>query len=142
MPRTAIIDCERHVKIDSLDALLPYVLDDAWRHNWTTGEFDVPPPDAHPGVQIEAGSGERETARQVADALGEDVEIALLSSPQALQTTSGMANAGYAFGTILAVQLAVRLRPRRLLLLYSVTLVIASVLTAPIDLGMVKVARA
>jgi MFS family permease len=58
--------------------------------------------------------------------IGKDVGL----SPQALETTSGMANAGYAFGTILAVQLAVRLRPRRLLLLYSVTLVVASVLTA------------
>ena len=51
-------------------------------------------------------------------------------SPQALQTTSGMANAGYAFGTLLAVQLAVRMRPRRLLLLYAVGLVLASTLTA------------
>jgi MFS family permease len=51
-------------------------------------------------------------------------------SAQALQTTSGMANAGYAFGTLLAVQLAVRLPPRRLLLLYAVGLVLASVMTA------------
>jgi MFS family permease len=51
-------------------------------------------------------------------------------SPQALQTTSGMANAGYAFGTLLAVQLAVRMRPRRLLLLYAVLLVLSSVMTA------------
>lgn len=51
-------------------------------------------------------------------------------SPQALQTTSGMANAGYAFGTLLAVQLAVRLRPRRLLLVYAVLLVLGSVMTA------------
>jgi MFS family permease len=51
-------------------------------------------------------------------------------SPQALQTTDGMANAGYAFGTLLAVQLAVRLRPRRLLLVYAVFLVAASIVTA------------
>jgi MFS family permease len=51
-------------------------------------------------------------------------------SPQALQTTNGMANAGYAFGTLLAVQLAVRLPPRRLLLVYAVLLVAASVVTA------------
>ncbi len=58
--------------------------------------------------------------------IGKDVGL----SPQALQTTSGFANAGYAFGTMLAVQLAVRLRPRRLLLLYAVVLVLASVATA------------
>jgi MFS family permease len=51
-------------------------------------------------------------------------------SPQALQTTSGMANAGYAFGTLLAVQLAVRMRPRRMLLVYAVLLVLGSVMTA------------
>lgn len=51
-------------------------------------------------------------------------------SAQALQTTSGMANAGYAFGTLLAVQLAVRMRPRRMLLIYATTLVLGSVMTA------------
>jgi MFS family permease len=51
-------------------------------------------------------------------------------SAQALQNTTGMANAGYAFGTLLAVQLAVRLPPRRLLLLYAVLLVVGSVMTA------------
>jgi hypothetical protein len=34
-------------------------------------------------------------------------------SPQALQLTNGMANAGYAFGTVVAVQFAVHLRGRR-----------------------------
>jgi MFS family permease len=51
-------------------------------------------------------------------------------SPQALQTTTGMANAGYAFGTVLSVQLAVRLAQRRLLLTYAVLLVIGSVMAA------------
>ncbi|HTW12149.1 MAG TPA: MFS transporter [Solirubrobacteraceae bacterium] len=51
-------------------------------------------------------------------------------TPQALENTTGMANAGYAFGTVLAVQLAVRLRPRRLLLAYAVLLVCGSVMTA------------
>lgn len=51
-------------------------------------------------------------------------------SAQSLQTTTGMANAGYAFGTLLAVQFAVRMRPRRMLLLYAVFLVLASVTTA------------
>jgi MFS family permease len=51
-------------------------------------------------------------------------------SPQALENTSGMANAGYAFGTVLAVQLAQRFPPRRLLLLYSVLLVLGSIMAA------------
>lgn len=41
-------------------------------------------------------------------------------SDRALSLTSGMANAAYAFGTVLAVQLAVHLRGRRLLFLYAV----------------------
>ncbi|MBO0768311.1 MAG: hypothetical protein J2O48_06460 [Solirubrobacterales bacterium] len=51
-------------------------------------------------------------------------------SSQTLANTSGLANAGYAFGTVLAVQLAVRTRPRRLLALYAAGLVIGSVMTA------------
>ncbi|HEX3802026.1 MAG TPA: MFS transporter [Solirubrobacteraceae bacterium] len=51
-------------------------------------------------------------------------------SAQALQNATGMANAGYAFGTLLAVQLAVRMRPRRLLLSYAALLVVGSVMTA------------
>ncbi|HEX4011865.1 MAG TPA: MFS transporter [Solirubrobacteraceae bacterium] len=49
-------------------------------------------------------------------------------SPQALQLTDGMANAGYAFGTVMAIQLAVHLRGRRLLVLYATLFVIGSVL--------------
>ncbi len=51
-------------------------------------------------------------------------------SPQALQTTDGMANAAYAFGTVMAVQLAVHLRGRRMLVLYATLFVIGSVLAA------------
>lgn len=51
-------------------------------------------------------------------------------SPQALQLTNGMANAGYAFGTVLAVQFAVHLRGRRMLILYATLFVIGSVLVA------------
>src|SRR5690242_15180536 len=51
-------------------------------------------------------------------------------SDQALSLTSGMANAAYAFGTVLAVQLAVHLRGRRLLLMYAVIALIGSVLAA------------
>jgi len=51
-------------------------------------------------------------------------------SPQALNVTSGMANAGYAVGTVLAVQFAQLLPQRRMLLVYGTLLVIGSVLTA------------
>jgi MFS family permease len=51
-------------------------------------------------------------------------------SKQALQITTGMANAAYAFGTVMAVQLAVHLRARRMLLIYATLFVIGSVLAA------------
>ena len=51
-------------------------------------------------------------------------------SAQAMSLTLGLANAGYAVGTVLAVQLALRLPQRRMLLVYGVLLVIGSVLTA------------
>ncbi|MCU1491145.1 MAG: Drug resistance transporter EmrB/QacA subfamily [Acidimicrobiaceae bacterium] len=51
-------------------------------------------------------------------------------SPHALDLTIALADAGYAFGTMLAVQLAVHLPPRRLLLVYVTLFVIASALSA------------
>ncbi|HWE34772.1 MAG TPA: MFS transporter [Solirubrobacteraceae bacterium] len=51
-------------------------------------------------------------------------------SQQSLQLTNGMANAAYAFGTVLAVQFAVHLPARRMLLVYATLSVISSVLTA------------
>lgn len=51
-------------------------------------------------------------------------------SKQTLQLTTGMANAAYAFGTVLAVQFAVHLRGRRMLVLYASLSVLASVMTA------------
>jgi nucleotide-binding universal stress UspA family protein/MFS family permease len=51
-------------------------------------------------------------------------------SPQAIALTGGLANAGYAVGTVLAVQLAQLLPQRRLLLVYASALVIGSVLAA------------
>jgi MFS family permease len=51
-------------------------------------------------------------------------------SPQAFELTSGMANAAYAFGTVAAVQLAVHLPIRRLLVAYASLLVVGSVLAA------------
>jgi MFS family permease len=51
-------------------------------------------------------------------------------SPQAMSLASGMANAGYAVGTVLAVLLAQRLPQRRMLLIYGGLLVVGSVLAA------------
>ena len=51
-------------------------------------------------------------------------------SPQATGLASGMANAAYAAGTVLAVQFAQHLPQRRMMLIYAVLLVIGSVLAA------------
>lgn len=51
-------------------------------------------------------------------------------SAQTFSLTEGMANAGYAVGTVLAVQFAQHLPQRRMLLVYGVALVVGSVLTA------------
>lgn len=51
-------------------------------------------------------------------------------SKQGLALTNGMANAGYAFGTVAAVQFAVHLRGRRMLILYASLFVLGSVLAA------------
>jgi MFS family permease len=51
-------------------------------------------------------------------------------SPQATSLTSGMANAAYAAGTVLAVQFAQHLHQRRMMLIYAALLVIGSVLAA------------
>src|SRR5215475_4569339 len=54
----------------------------------------------------------------------------LHASPQTLSLGAGLANAGYAVGTVLAVQLAQLLPQRRLLIAYAAALVIGSVLAA------------
>jgi nucleotide-binding universal stress UspA family protein/MFS family permease len=51
-------------------------------------------------------------------------------SPQVISLGSGMANAGYAAGTVLAVQFAQHLPQRRMLLVYAALLLIGSVLAA------------
>ncbi len=51
-------------------------------------------------------------------------------SPQTIGLTDGLANAGYAVGTVLAVQLAQLFPQRRLLVMYASVLVIGSVLAA------------
>lgn len=54
----------------------------------------------------------------------------LVMSERSLQLTTGMANAAYAVGAVIAVQVASRLRPRRMLLAYATLFVVASVLVA------------
>src|SRR5581483_4652271 len=54
----------------------------------------------------------------------------LHASLQTMSLGSGLGNAGYAVGTVLAVALAQHLPQRRLLVLYAVILVIGSILTA------------
>jgi MFS family permease len=51
-------------------------------------------------------------------------------SQQSFQLTTGMANAAYAFGTVAAVQLAVHVPGRRMLVLYATLLVAGSILAA------------
>ena len=51
-------------------------------------------------------------------------------SKSALDVTAGLSDAGYAFGTVLAVQFAVHLPRRRMLLGYVITFVVAAVLAA------------
>ncbi len=52
------------------------------------------------------------------------------AGPQALALSSGLANAAYAVGTVLAVQLAQHLPQRRVLIVYVTLLVIACIVTA------------
>ncbi len=59
-------------------------------------------------------------------ALGKSLHL----SPQALQLASGMANAAYAFGTVLSVQFAQHFPQRRLLVGYAALFVFGSVMAA------------
>src|ERR1700750_1153557 len=54
----------------------------------------------------------------------------LHTSLQTMSTGAGLANAGYAIGTVLAVALAQHLPQRRLLVGYAAVLVLGSILTA------------
>lgn len=51
-------------------------------------------------------------------------------SLQTMSLTEGLANAGYAMGTVFAVQFALRFPQRRMLLIYGVLLLVGSVLAA------------
>jgi MFS family permease len=54
----------------------------------------------------------------------------LHTSAQTMSLGAGLANAGYAVGTVLAVQFAQHLPQRRMMVLYAAVLVIGSILTA------------
>jgi len=58
------------------------------------------------------------------------ISAQLHMSPQTISLASGMANAAYALGTVLAVQFALLLPQRRMLLVYGSLLVIGSALAA------------
>jgi MFS family permease len=58
--------------------------------------------------------------------IGRDLHL----SPQAMSLGSGMANAAYAVGTVMAVQFAQLLHQRRMMVLYVALLVIGSILAA------------
>ncbi|MCV7287876.1 MFS transporter [Mycolicibacterium wolinskyi] len=60
-------------------------------------------------------------------------------SEQAMSLSSGLGNAAYAVGTVLAVQFAQHLPQRRMLLLYAVVLVIGSVIAASAQNGVMFV---
>ena len=64
----------------------------------------------------------------------------LHTSLQTMSLASGMANAGYAVGTVLAVLLAQHLPQRRMLVLYAAVLVLGSVLAAAAPDGGVFIA--
>jgi MFS family permease len=54
----------------------------------------------------------------------------LVLSARAMGLTAGMANAAYAFGAVLAVQIGSRVRPRRMLVVYALLFVVGSALAA------------
>ena len=58
------------------------------------------------------------------------IEHSLHMSVQTMSLGSGMANAAYAVGTVLAVQFAALLPQRRMMVLYAAVLVIGSIMTA------------
>src|ERR1700712_5849954 len=58
------------------------------------------------------------------------ISESLHMSAQELSLSSGLGNAAYAVGTVLAVQFAQHLPQRRMLLSYAVTLVVGSLLAA------------
>jgi MFS family permease len=62
--------------------------------------------------------------------LGELIGKSVHLTEAELEMTSGMANAAYCFGTVLSIQLVTRLRPRRLLVLFVVLFILASVAAA------------
>jgi predicted TIM-barrel fold metal-dependent hydrolase len=85
-----VIDCERHVLVESLSDLAEY-LDRSWRQRMLSGEFALPPAGPHPGVQIESKRTATEAPDQVAAQLDRCAERALLIPSQGL-VSSGWLN--------------------------------------------------
>jgi predicted TIM-barrel fold metal-dependent hydrolase len=86
-----MIDCERHVLIERLGDLEPY-LDSSWRHRMLAGEFALPPAGPHPGVQVEATRVGAESPQEVAASLDPSAERALLVSSQALVSSGWLSH--------------------------------------------------
>jgi len=87
----AVIDCERHVRVERLADLAPH-LDRSWRQRILAGEFALPPAGPHPGVQIEAVRLEAEEPEAVAAGLDPEVERVLLVPTQALVTSGWLSH--------------------------------------------------
>jgi MFS family permease len=62
--------------------------------------------------------------------LGEVIAKSVGLSPRSFDLTVALSDAAYAFGTVLAIQFAVHLPPRRMLLIYVSVFVLASLLSA------------
>ncbi|MGW4463851.1 hypothetical protein [Micromonospora sp. NPDC004704] len=62
--------------------------------------------------------------------LGEIISTSLAISRPTLQVTASVSAGAYAVGTLLAVQFAMHLPPRRMLITYEICFVVASVLAA------------
>jgi hypothetical protein len=83
-----VVDCERHVVIDKLEDLFPY-LDATWLHRLTASEFRLPPKGPHPGLQVEGRRIVGDTTPQgLTASLAESVERVVLV-PAQTPITSG-----------------------------------------------------
>jgi predicted TIM-barrel fold metal-dependent hydrolase len=93
----AVVDCEHHVIVESLDDLTPY-LTSSWAKRLRMGEFAMPRPGPHPGTEIEArpGQGGAEPAAAAA-ALAPEVTQALLIPSQPLVSSGWL---GHAMATV------------------------------------------
>jgi predicted TIM-barrel fold metal-dependent hydrolase len=78
-PELPVVDCEHHVVAESLEDLAPH-LPPGWLERLRRGEFRMPRPGPHPGVQLEGrrlerGSDPAEAARRLDDAISAAILI-------------------------------------------------------------------